>query len=101
MVSAAVALAYHLVSWLEGLSTVAQRQVVTMLDVCAGHAGNLPGQVNFTPVAPVLPVGLPVLFLLHLGMIPFCGYLEWRAALTGAPLPAWMFQERKNSDKEA
>ena len=63
-------------------------------DVCAGHADNLPGQVNFTPVAPVWPVGVPVLFLLHLGMIPFCGGLEWRTAFTGAPLPAWMFQER-------
>jgi hypothetical protein len=63
-------------------------------DVCAGHADNLPGQVNFTPVTPVWPVGSPVLFLLHLGMIPFCGYLEWRSAITGAPLPVWMFQER-------
>jgi hypothetical protein len=63
-------------------------------DVCAGHADNLPGQVNFTAVAPVLPVGVPVLFLLHLGMIPFCGYLEWRTLITGAPRPTWMFQER-------
>jgi hypothetical protein len=64
-------------------------------DVCAGHADNLPGQVNFVPVAPVLPVGVPVLFLLHLGMIPFCGCLEWRTVITGVPLPAWMFRERK------
>ena len=56
-------------------------------DVCAGHADNLPGQVNFTPVAPVWPVGVPVLFLLHLGIIPFCGYLDWRALLTQHPLP--------------
>lgn len=64
-------------------------------DVCAGHAGNLPGLVNFTPIAPVLPVGVPVLFLLHLGMILFCGCLEWRALLTQAPLPNWMFQTRE------
>lgn len=65
-----------------------------MRDVCAGHAENLPGQVNFTPIAPVWPVGVPVLFLLHLGMVPFCGYLEWRALLTRQPLPDWMFQKR-------
>jgi len=64
-------------------------------DVCAGHVDNLPGQVNFMPVAPVLPVGVPVLFLLHLGMVAFCGYLEWRALLTRQPLPDWMFQERR------
>lgn len=60
-------------------------------DVCAGHADNLPGQVNFTPRAPVWPVGIPQLFLLHLGMIPFCGFLEWRALLTRRPRPGWMF----------
>ena len=89
MVSAAVALAHHLVSWLEGLSTVAQRQVVTML---LARAGGKAARWSLAAVAASAGIGL----LLHLGMIPFCGYLEWRAAaLTGAPLPAWMFQERK------
>jgi len=63
-------------------------------DVCAGHADNLPGQVNFTPVAPVLRVNTATMLLLHLGMILFCGYLEWQALLTRQPLPAWMFEER-------
>lgn len=66
-------------------------------DVCAGHIDNRPGHVNFTPVAPVWPVDVPALFLLHLGMIPFCGYLEWRSRLTRRPLPAWMFQMRTHA----
>jgi hypothetical protein len=60
-------------------------------DVCAGHTDNLPGQVNFSPEAPVWAVGDTVLFLLHLGMIPFCGYLEWRSLLLRRPLPGWIF----------
>lgn len=63
-------------------------------DVCAGHADNLPGMVNFAPLAPVLPGNDLVLALTHLGMIGFCGFLEWRALLTGRPLPGWMFEER-------
>ena len=63
-------------------------------DVCAGHADNLPGRVNFTPLAPVLPGNDFVLTLLHLGLIGFAGFLEWRSLLTGRPLPGWMFQER-------
>lgn len=63
-------------------------------DVCAGHADNLPGRVNFAPLAPVWPGNDLVLALTHLGMIGFCGFLEWRALLTGRPLPGWMFEER-------
>ena len=29
-----------------------------------------------------------------LGMIAFCGFLEWRALLTGQALPGWMFKAR-------
>jgi len=65
-------------------------------DVCAGHADNLSGHVNFTPLAPVWPVSVPQLFLLHLGMIAFCGFLEWRALLTRRPLPEWMFHAQAN-----
>ena len=61
-------------------------------DVCAGHADNLPGRVNFTALAPVWPGNDFVLALTHLGMIGFCGFLEWRALLTGRPLPGWMFE---------
>ena len=63
-------------------------------DVCAGHTDNLPGQVNFTPLAPVWPGNDFVLALTHLGMIGFCSFLEWRALLTGVPLPGWMLEER-------
>jgi hypothetical protein len=63
-------------------------------DVCAGHAGNLPGRVNFTPQAPVWRGRTPVLLATHCGMILFCGFLEWRAMLTRRPLPQWMFQAR-------
>lgn len=66
-------------------------------DVCAGHADNLPGQVNFSAVAPVWPVGVPELFLLHLGMVPFCGFLEWRALLTRRSLPDWMFHAQPHA----
>ena len=63
-------------------------------DVCAGHADNLPGRVNFTPLAPVWPGNDFVLTLTHLGMIGLCGFLEWRSLLTGRPLPGWMFEAR-------
>jgi hypothetical protein len=63
-------------------------------EVCAGSPGNLPGRVNFTPVAPVWQGHRPLLLLTHLGMILFCGFLEWRALLTRRPLPSWMFFRR-------
>ncbi len=69
-------------------------------DVCAGHAGNLPGQVNFTPLAPVWPGNDFIFFLSHLGLIGFCGFLEWRALLTRRPLPGWMFVDRQRTRAE-
>jgi hypothetical protein len=63
-------------------------------DVCAGRAENLPGSVGFTPLRRVWPGHPAVLFLTHLGMIGFCGFLQWRALLRGQPEPAWMFVER-------
>jgi hypothetical protein len=65
--------------------------------VCAGRADNLPGSVHFTPLAPIRRGRMPVLTLSHLGMILFCGYLEWRAVLTGRPLPEWMFVPRSDT----
>jgi hypothetical protein len=64
-------------------------------DVCAGHADNLPGRVNFVSVAPVLPGNAFVFALTHLGMIGFCGVLEWRAVLSGSQTPGWMYQARE------
>ena len=68
-------------------------------------------QARHAMCAPVTPTTCPVrstlhrlrrsggqhaaFFLLHLGMIPFCGYLEWRSLLTQHPLPDWMFQHRR------
>ena len=63
-------------------------------DVCAGNADNVPGQVHFTPRARVRPGRGYVLLLSHLGMILFCGFLEWRAVLSRRPVPGWMFQTR-------
>ena len=63
-------------------------------DVCAGHANNLPGKVNFSALTPVWPGHGVILTLTHLGMIGFCGFLEWRSLLTGRPLPGWMFEKR-------
>lgn len=59
--------------------------------VCAGRADNLPGEVHFDPIAPVWRGNETLLFWLHLGMIPYCGFLEWRSLLTRQPLPGWMF----------
>ena len=56
-------------------------------DVCAGRETN-------EPVWPVF-TGHPItLFLTHLGMILFCGVLEWRALLTGSQPPVWTFVPR-------
>jgi hypothetical protein len=71
------------------------------LDVCAGQADNLPGKVGFTPLAPVWPRNDLALALTHLGMISFCGFLEWRALLTRRPLPGWMFEARSQAPIKA
>lgn len=65
-----------------------------MRDVCAGNIGNAPGAVHFTPVTAVLPGYAPVLILSHLGMILFCGFLEWRSFLLRQPLPGWLYIKR-------
>lgn len=63
-------------------------------DVCAGQADNTPGRVRFTPVAPILRGNKAILLLAHLGMIPFCGVVEWIAPITGRGEPGWTFQAR-------
>ena len=69
--------------WTMGPTWLRVRVGNQVRDICAGHASNLPGQVSFTPLAPVWPGYAPVLLLSHLGMILFCGFLEWRALLMG------------------
>jgi hypothetical protein len=80
--------------WTMGHTWLRVRVAGEVRDVCAGHAENLPGRVNFVPLAPVWPGNGFVLALTHAGMIGFSGFLEWRALLTRKPLPGWMFQER-------
>jgi hypothetical protein len=63
-------------------------------DVCAGELDNRPGNVNFRPISPVLPGHPILLFLTHLGMIPFVGVLEWGALLVGRPSPDWTYRRR-------
>jgi hypothetical protein len=63
-------------------------------DVCAGRVSNTPGHVNFTPLSQV-HTGHPfTLFLTHLGLIFFAGFLEWKALLTGSEPPAWAYREK-------
>ncbi len=81
--------------WAMGHTWLRVRVDGEVRDVCAGHAENLPGQVNFTPLAPTWPGNDFVFFLTHLGMIGFCGVLEWRAVLSGGQAPRWMFQVRE------
>ena len=80
--------------WAMGHTWLRVRVGGEVRDVCAGHADNLPGRVNFAPVAPVWTGNKLIFLMTHLGMILFCGFLEWRALLTGQPLPAWMFVAR-------
>jgi hypothetical protein len=80
--------------WSMGHTWLRVRSGGEVRDVCAGHADNLPGSVNFMPLAPVWSGSAPLLLLSHLGMIPFCGFLEWRAVLTQQPVPKWMFITR-------
>lgn len=65
-----------------------------MRDVCAGNEDNKPGQVRFIPLSPVHDAHPIILFLSHIGMIFFCGVLQWKALLCGTEPPAWMHEER-------
>jgi hypothetical protein len=65
-----------------------------MRDVCAGHAENKAGAVDFRPLSKVYPGTPPALLASHLGVIWFAGVLEWRALLTGRARPVWMWELR-------
>jgi hypothetical protein len=60
-------------------------------EVCAGYIENEPGHVNFEPVTPVHHGRTAILLLMHLGMLAFCGFVEWRALLSGKGDPGWTF----------
>ena len=63
-------------------------------DVCAGRAGNAPGRVHFMPLAPVLHGNDAIFLLTHLGMIPFCGFVEWKGIVVDRQEPGWTFRAR-------
>lgn len=61
------------------------------LDVCAGRKSNTPGHNHFEPMTPVRQGNPLFFFLTHMGMIPFCGFVEWKALLQGRD-PGWTFR---------
>lgn len=63
-------------------------------EVCAGHIDNVPGRVHFEPVTPIHHGSTAILLLMHLGMLPFCGFTEWRALLSGQGDPGWTFSKK-------
>ncbi len=79
--------------WTMGHTWLRMRIADETRDVCAGHEENAPGRVGFTPILPVWPGNRLVFFLTHLGMIPFCGFVEWRALLSGKGDSVWTFVE--------
>jgi hypothetical protein len=60
--------------------------------VCAGYLANAPGHNNFEPLTPVHHSNTAILLLMNLGMLPFCGLVEWRALLSGRGDPGWTFR---------
>ena len=63
-------------------------------NVCAGRESHQPGKVNFIPLSAVYRGWGPIMFLTHLGMVPFMGFLEWKALLIGTEPSAWTYRER-------
>jgi len=63
-------------------------------EVCAGRCDNSPGYVHFEAVTPVQHGSKAVLMLMNLGMLPFCGFVEWRALFSGKGDPGWTFQQK-------
>lgn len=84
-------------SWTMGHTWLRVKVEGETRDVCAGHAGNTPGHVHFTPVAPVLRGNDAIFLLTHLGLIPFCGVIEWKGVITGRGEPGWTFQARSQA----
>lgn len=64
-------------------------------EVCAGYVTNEPGRNNFEPLTPVHHGSTVLLLLMHFGMPPFCGFVEWRALLNGRGDPGWTFQRKQ------
>jgi hypothetical protein len=69
--------------------------------VCAGRIENEPGKVSFVPLSPVRAGHPLTLFLTHVGLIFFVGFLEWRALLTGSQPPDWSYRPRLPAASQA
>lgn len=70
-------------------------------DVCAGRVENEPGKVHFVPLSTVHNGRALTMFLTHLGLILFTGFLEWKALITGTPPPAWAYEERHRPEESS
>lgn len=64
-------------------------------DVCAGRADNEAGKVHFVPLSAVHKGRPLTMFLTHLGLIFFMGFLEWKALITRTEPPTWAYEERQ------
>ena len=63
-------------------------------DVCAGCVDNEPGEVHFVPLSTVYNGRPLAMFLTHLGLVFFMGFLEWKALITRTEPPSWAYDER-------
>jgi hypothetical protein len=64
-------------------------------DVCSGRVDNEAGKVHFVPLSAVYNGRPLVMFLTHLGLMHFMGFLEWKALLTRTEPPSWAYEERR------
>jgi hypothetical protein len=63
-------------------------------DVCAGRPTNEAGKVHFVPLSTVHKGRGPAMFLTHIGLIHFMGFLEWKALLSRTESPSWTHVEQ-------
>jgi hypothetical protein len=64
-------------------------------DVCAGRLENVPGCTHFVPVHPIRRGNGLVFFLTQIGVMLLCGFIEWKALLTGQDAPYWTLMEKR------
>lgn len=80
--------------WMMGHTWLRVNVQGEMREVCAGYLTNEPGHNNFEPLTPVHQGRTATLLLMHFGMLPFCGFAEWRALLSGQGDPGWTFRHK-------
>ena len=69
-------------------------------DVCAGRVDNEPDKVHFVPLSSVHNGRPLVMFLTHLGLIHFMGFLEWKALLARTEPPSWASAEQQLEERQ-